>query len=139
MFGDAEEAQLFLRQVNTSQLEILAHVAQDVSELHRDTQIRCQLERLRVTEAEDAHAHPADGRGNELTVRAELLPGFVARHAQIHLDPVDQRFQFLAWYSVVHDDLPQYAHDRVGRRTVVAVRYAIAMDTQVHRVAVEVD
>src|SRR5579864_7412469 len=70
---DAEELQLVEGKVDAATPRVLAHVAEDVDQLQRDSQLVGTLQGTRVLETEDAHAHAADDRRHQAAVLAQLI------------------------------------------------------------------
>ena len=95
--GDhAKAPEILARQIDTPVLGVLAHVAQDVRQLHRDAEI--VRERFGVGpigavprgQAEDRQAHPPDRAGDVAAVEHEILEALVAHAVDVHAHALDQ-------------------------------------------------
>src|SRR5581483_6622426 len=96
VFRDAEAPEVLQGQINAAARGVLAHVADDVGELERDTQVLGVIASARIAVAEDFYADEADRRGHPVAVQAQLLEALVARAREIHLDAVDDFLEVTA-------------------------------------------
>jgi hypothetical protein len=81
---DAEPAQLVLRQVDATPVQILGDVAQEVGVLEGETERPGGRERLRAQRLQHRQHHLADHRGRALHVPQQVVPRLVPGGGQIH-------------------------------------------------------
>src|ERR1035438_4635510 len=95
--------QVFARQIDTPQLAIFFHVADDVGELERNSRLFSELLRSGIAVTEDANTDQTDYRSHVVAVVVELIEGFVMDRRtalaaafcfrQIHRGALHQLFQ----------------------------------------------
>ena len=96
VFAAAVGAQILLRNIDATLLEITPHVAQDVGELQGDAEIDRVLLRRRLAAAEDVEADEPDGRRDANAVPVQFVERLVAARPEIHLDAFDERLEWRA-------------------------------------------
>ncbi len=105
----AEPLEILVRQVHASVLVVLADVAQDIGQLHRDAEVVGQARVLAdVAAGEDRQAQPSDRARDVAAVDDELVEGLVPGPAHVELDAVDQQLERL--------ERQREAPTRVGQR-----------------------
>ena len=71
------------------------------------------LERDRIAEAEDPHAHTPHHRRHERAILPQILERCIARVTKIHLDAVDEHLQFLLGNPIPLDRFGEHAQNRI--------------------------
>ncbi len=135
--ADAVGGELVRGEVDASARRILVHVAKDVDELQGDTELIGALERDRVTESEDAHAHAPDDRRDEVRIRAQLVPRRVARGREVHRDAVDEHLELLDRDRVAAHGQREHPHHGIGgiARARVVETATMMLETRMPRLA----
>ena len=82
---------------------VLAHVAQDVGELHRDAEIVGELSGTvgPAAAGENRQAQPSNRTGNATTVADQLIEALVPGAGNVELDPFDQQLERVEGHFVV--------------------------------------
>ena len=106
--------QILLRQVDTPEPGVLAHVADDVGKLEGQPQPVGVLQRLRILIAEDGGRHLADHAGSPTTVELQPFEIQVAFTIQVHAHAVDDLHQLAAAQTIRLQERLQGTRDGMG-------------------------
>ena len=114
VFGAAEATQLVLWNVDAVASGVLLDVAEDVGQLHGETEVDGVGLDLRVLiVAEYPDAHQPDHRGYLVAIFTEVVEGLIPRDVEVHLHTGDDLIEVLPGYSELGSRVAERRIDRL--------------------------
>ncbi|CAB4817748.1 unannotated protein [freshwater metagenome] len=95
MWVGAKFLEVFLRDVHPTAVKIFTHVTQKIRQLECQAQVSSVRNRRWASRLQNGQHHLADHAGRAVHVIAEVIPGCVRIHAQIHGHGVQEAMEQL--------------------------------------------
>src|SRR4029077_6832895 len=95
LFRVSKTREVLLRQINSTVLQILPDIAQNIRHLQSQTELDGVLTAVGISITKNFDTHQSDCACNPVTINPQFLKSSVPRNGQVHFHPDDNLFQHL--------------------------------------------